>query len=177
MAWTTQRKAFVGVLAVAGIALIADRAFFGAAPLGASPAAAAAQEMVVVKAALPASAPPLAAPSVPGITLVSRLEALRENAVETDPFESPFVTASVVETPDAVLPASPEFDGAAWAGRHKLSAVMNGKPSSFAIIGGKIFRVGDVLDGLMLVRIENQSALFEGEQGSAELLVRAGESK
>ena len=174
MVWTKQRKVFVGVLAVAGAALIADRSFFGAAPLGAGTVLAG-QDSPAAKAATPVVTPATSSPAGP--TLVARLEALRDKAVDEDPFVSPFVDSTLPAAPVAEAPAAPEFDAAACAARHKLSAVMNGKNGSVAMIGGKVYRVGDTLDGLTLTRIENQNALFEGNGASAELLVRQFEPR
>jgi hypothetical protein len=174
MAWNRQRRVFAGVLAVAGAALVADRVFFGAAPLGVETAEAT-QEGGPAKAA---AATPAQSAAVPGVMLSQRLESFRDRATDADPFVSPLVTLAAVEPADIEEQSpTPVFDAAAWAGGRRLTAVLNGRSGSVAMIDGKVYRVGDTLDGLTLVRIESQVALFEGDGAAAELSVRATEPR
>lgn len=176
MAWNRQRRVFAGVLAVAGAALVADRVFFGAAPIGVETAEAT-QESGPTKAAAPTLAPAQAA-IAPGVMLSQRLEAFRDRATDADPFESPLVTLAAVEPADIEEKSpTPTFDAAAWAEGRRLTAVLNGRNGSVAMIDGKVYRVGDTLDGLTLVSIESQTALFEGEGAAAELSVRPAEPR
>ncbi|MBL8999611.1 MAG: hypothetical protein JNK25_00575 [Phycisphaerae bacterium] len=173
MAWTIQRKVFGGILAVAGAALIADRTLTGNSTIGPDTAAAAA-DTTPIKAAASAPSAPAAAQ---GPTLVDRLESLREQASDSDPFASPFVTEVVIAPAAPETPVTPAIDTTAWTAKHKLTAVLKGRNGAVAMIGGQVYRIGDQLDGLTLTSIENQTARFEGPGTAAELSVRSAEAR
>ncbi len=162
MAWNPQRKVYVSVLALAGAALIVDRFFLGASSVSGPAPAAASQEFAVPqrtaaeKIQQPTKDEPIAG------DLAARLEALRQPGDTGDLFYCGFAPPRAQLDAPAPVEAAPAFDTEAFIASHPLSAVMRGNGGSLAVIGKRVLRVGDTLDGLTLVRIENQSAVFEG---------------
>ena len=73
--------------------------------------------------------------------------------------------------PDVVQIAQSESDSpsGAFGARHKLTAVLSQPSGDLAVVDGLLLRVGDTVEGLKLVKIENDGAIFEGEDKSIRL--------
>jgi hypothetical protein len=178
MALSKQRKAYVAILLVAAGFLTADRFILGT---GATvPATAAAEPLSLAKsvsnttgapAAQIAQQPGTPASSLPQ-SLATRLERLRDSAADAlveaspqliDPFTSPPALAAIPAMLPAEQAALVDNKAEEFSRMHRLTAVMRSAADSSAVIGGRIYRVGDSLDGLTLIEIDRRSATFVGE--------------
>ena len=57
----------------------------------------------------------------------------------------------------------------AFATRHKLTAVLSQPSGDLAVVDGLLLRIGDTVEGLRLVKIEKDAAVFEGDEKSIRL--------
>ena len=60
-------------------------------------------------------------------------------------------------------------NSATFMSQHRLDAVLNGKRLKIAIIDGQWFRIGDILDGCKLRKLEGKKAYFTCHDGDAVL--------
>lgn len=166
MAWSAQQKVFSAILTLAAAGLVVDRVWLSDPVSGPAPAAAS-QDFAIPHASQAAPAP--AAGPVASGDLAARLESLRSNDTSPDPFK-PAIKPS--EAPvAAATPEPPRFDTTAFVAAHRLTGIMRAADGSIAVIGGRMYHLGDSLDGLVLSRIEGQMALFEGENVEVRLTV------
>lgn len=65
--------------------------------------------------------------------------------------------------------------GGGFGSRHRLTAVLSQPSGDLAVVDGLLLRIGDTLEGLKLSKIENDGAVFEGEDQTIRLpLARPG---
>ena len=173
---STQRKALAAVLGLGVTALLTDRLFLSPADAGAAPPAAAAEPAPAV-AAKPATlpAPP---PAETGAVRGNLLAAL--GAASWDQRQ---IQSSLRPTPAWALFADPEPAKAAPAvsadgkfrERYRLKAVIREGGTAAALIGdlkgkqGTVLRLGSILDGFRLVRVDQGVAYFEGAGQAVQL--------
>jgi hypothetical protein len=169
MKLTKERKVLVGILAVAGCALVWDQCFSG--PEADAPAGA--EAALVAPVGAPAKPAPTAMGSVeqtpPLLRLTEKLQAVdREQQLSITPLSDPFKIPAAWTGPGAVF----EGTGATFAQRHHLTAIMvSGARRGSAIIDGELVRVGQTLDGYKLVEVTTRSAVFECNQQVARLVL------
>ncbi|MBO6739278.1 MAG: hypothetical protein JJ916_05420 [Phycisphaerales bacterium] len=175
MGLSTERKVFVGVLAVAGVALVIDRGL-----LGPSEAAATSEALPVASDIASPEAAPAATPTKPSATMAQVLMD-RLSGVQGDTSGSSLSTAFSLEellpSPEELLssgseeaeqprlslpvitPTAPDLP--------KLSALMpatNG--GGGAVLNGKLVRVGDVgPQGFKLIEVRERSVVL-GREGT-----------
>jgi hypothetical protein len=177
MEFTKQRKIIVAVLALALLALFADRLFLGGGSTGPQPTAA----HTPPSAPPPARAPVLpavpagaasAAAAATGESLADRLRKLAEKEdIEITAVRDAFAP-SVGWIPKRVAPeptAQPAEEKPDFAKQHELMAVMAG---ALVIVDGKCLRVGAALDGYVLVSVGNSSAVFQSDGDRVELRLK-----
>ncbi|MFN7021806.1 MAG: hypothetical protein ACK4WH_10835 [Phycisphaerales bacterium] len=173
MRLTNERKIYAGVLSLAVAGLLADRMFFGATPASAyavdhSPAA-------------PASASPSESGRQPGayeapIPVARLFESLSQHADNAqDGFTVPAAWQQAIDAQRALAqpkarPADedqgPQSDPAeSWARGRKLTSIVRFSSEFKAVVNGRALRLGDSLDGLTLVAIDETSgrAVFADE--------------
>jgi len=167
MELTKERKVYLAILATAGAVLAADQL------LSTGPRSADASE----RASEPADTPPAAADdpvadqSPPASEPVGSENVLADwnerarhalDAVRSDDGAPDAADAlNPPSRPDqAAQPADPA-DG--FARRHRLTAILVGEGRGVAMIDGRPVRVGESLDGLVLVALEDRAAVFEHE--------------
>ncbi len=73
------------------------------------------------------------------------------------------------------LEPTKETPNAGFGSRHRLTAVLSQPSGDLAVVDGLLLRLGDTIEGLRLVKIENDGAIFESEGKSIRLpLARPG---
>ncbi|KPK79719.1 MAG: hypothetical protein AMJ81_12905 [Phycisphaerae bacterium SM23_33] len=162
-------KVYLGVLAMALGALVIDRTFLGSSQV--TPSQAAAQQ------AAPSPQPPQAAPVPPpgpdepaapeSPALAARLREAAgaekpDYANVRDVFALSQGWLAELESP-ATQPGTSAAKSVPARPVHKLMAVMVGGESSYAIIDGKCLLVGQEMDGLKLISVEQNSAVVEAD--------------
>lgn len=157
------RKAYYGILALAGLALAADRILSGGGPRSASADTPLADDLTVRPA--DRAGPPLPRPS--NDTAASRLAA----------FESSDAPAGdLAEVPDWLRPkaqpvaAAPAVPETPWDQRHQINGFARGHMAGVRI-DGRFLKVGETLDGMTLsdVDTDRMVAIFRGETGEVSL--------
>ncbi len=172
-----QRKVYLGLLAVAGLALAADQMFFGVSgPQGAS--AAVQTPGAAVPAAPTATGQPAPAKSAANAhmagaaRLAQLLDSLsrQENltaATTSDAFAIPpewLPAASKSETDDS-QPDSADGAGRTTAQVPVVTAIMAGGARPAAIVNGRLMTVGDAHAGITLVAVEPGIAILRTPDG------------
>ncbi len=175
MGLSTERKVFVGVLAVAGAALVIDQGL-----LGPSEAAATSESLPVATDNASPETAPAATPSKPSVTmaqvLMDRLSGVQgdtsENSLSTafsleellpSPEDMPGDGSDDPEQPRLALPVitptAPDLP--------RLSALMpSTKGGGGAVLNGKLVRVGDVgPQGFQLLEVRDRSVVL-GREGA-----------
>jgi hypothetical protein len=169
MALTREQRIYLSVLAVAGAALAADRLFFGVT----SPAVAAAAnaiEQVATKPLEPVTQEPASA------RFAARLRAAARSTDDA-PVDNLFAVRLVHEN-KAEQPAPAAASNAvrlnadAFRLAHRLSAVATGK-GAYAVVNGRTVRMGEEIDGMSLIEVTREAAIFEGSGVRVELSVIA----
>jgi hypothetical protein len=163
------RKAYVGILALALGALAVDRLVLGSGLTGPKSASANPQELV----AAPEAAPPVVIRPV--VRLAERLDLIRESEAEaSDAFAAPSWLAEKKAAPAAAAqpPAEP-FDR-----RHRLRGIARGADGTLtAMIDDRTLRVGDEIDAHILRSVDMgaRTAVFEGPYGVVRLSIPVGD--
>ncbi|MCL4743333.1 MAG: hypothetical protein KJZ54_14145 [Phycisphaerales bacterium] len=174
-----QRKVYLGLLAVAGLALAADQLFFGVAgPQGASAAMQTPATTPTAAAAtpgLPAVAANASTARIAGAArLAQLLDALARQdnlnaATTTDAFAIPqeWLPAVASDADEAENIESQQASGsdAAASPVPVVSAVMAGGARPAAIVNGRLMIVGEPVKGLMLVAVEPSVAYVRTPDG------------
>ena len=197
MQLTQQQKIYAAVLLLAGAAFAVDRWVIGHGPEGASAAAPKARTSGAQPApAAPTgggvtayprgtmSVTPGAGPTtlVGGSTsrslAVRFQEVVKVEGLDLSSVPDAFRPSRRWDPPDALLPAAPvatapppKFDLVSqFRSRHKLNAVMKGRAGfgGVAIVDRRMRAVGQQVDGLTLVEVKEQSAVFEGPGATPE---------
>lgn len=164
------RKAYVGILALAIGALAVDRMILGSGLSGPKSASASPQELL----AAPESTP--AATIRPVVRLAERLGSIEgSDASEVDAFAAPtWLTETKQEaTLVASTPAAEPFEQ-----RHRLRGIARGADGTLtALIDDRTLRVGDVIDAHVLrsVDMASRAAVFEGSRGEVRLTIPLGD--
>lgn len=94
-----------------------------------------------------------------------QLRAPAPNPYQVSPVAAPVATASPAPTPTGPVSAPPEVEPP----RHRVTSVMLGsgsRPSS-AIVDGRLVRVGDRIDGLLLVGIDASGVTLQAAGAGA----------
>lgn len=164
------RKAYYGILALAGLALAADRIISGGGPRSANADAPLADDLTVRPEDRPGA--PLPRPSTD--TAASRLAAFEGS-------DAP--AGDLAAVPDWLRPRAKPADAApkldpAWEQR-RVSRVSRVGQAVGVTIDGKFFTLGDKLDGMTLsdVDTDRMVAIFRGDSGSVELPLPARASE
>jgi hypothetical protein len=88
-----------------------------------------------------------------------------------DAFSKPI--EAIVESAAAIESKSPA--GAGFASRHKLTSVLSQKSGDLAVVDGQLIKIGDLIEGLELVLVEKDGAVFRsGDTEIRLLLARPG---
>lgn len=182
MSMTHERKVLAAVLGLGLTALAVDRLMLG----GASNPAAADAGIPVEAAAYAVPTAGVPAERLPAIETnldQSIAHRLRDLAVRrgftADHVREAFVPAEswVPRTPaddEVETSVTPAVDvGAGFKAAHTLSAIMGSGPTAVAIVDDRPIRIGDRIDGHVLVGVEARSAMFESPAGSVELTLAA----
>ncbi len=172
------RKVYLAILAAAAAALLADRLLVGydetpeqaRASVGPSrPGAPAAAER-------PTSSPVGAAgPSGPA-SLADRLKkAAGEAGLDPDSAADAFAPSELwlAQPEEAQAGKNLPTPGEVFATGHRLSSVVLAGEGGWAIVNGKIVRLGERIDGFDLVELTRSSAVFQAGQERVELKLPA----
>ena len=177
MALSKQRKAYVAILLAAAGALLADRVILGTGAT--APAVAAAEGLSVTTGTVQQTARPTAVGrqaedlAAGASSLAGRIERLRDAAVDpgSEPVQAdgPFASAVRDEVAGTIEQGSePQILGQRadeYSRAHRLTAVMRSAAEASAVIAGRIYRIGDTLDGFVLIEVDRRSATFVGDGG------------
>lgn len=190
MRLTNERKIYAGVLSLAVAGLLADRVFFGTSPASAyavEPSPAASAGVAASEAGRQTGG--FEAP-IPVARLFENLAPHADNS--QDGFSVPAGWQQAIDTQRALAqpkarPAAedqgPKSDpGEAWAQGRRLTSIVRFSDEFKAVVNGRAMRLGDTLDGLTLVAVDeaNGRAVFadEGRGVSVTLdLPRPGNSQ
>jgi hypothetical protein len=197
--WTKSQKVAGGVLALAVVAFGVDRFVLdGGGAGGASPAQGreSAESLVVPHSSSPPTTPalnPAQPTAAPGVSLAARLAAiaesrrLREAAIgdafrpsrewvaAATPAPAPTTATSNHKPTAATPPPAAKVDHAADFQRtHVLTAIMKGHDGGMAIINGRLYKPGQLVDGFKLTKVGLKEARFWG-QGQAVTLKLTGQ--
>jgi hypothetical protein len=177
MELTRSKKLFLGILGIAVAALLIDRLVLAPGEAGPQQASASA----VPRA--PASPPPApaAAPASPGRTapaadspsVADRLLAMAASR-QFDPADvgdafaprGSWAARLVKGKLDVVLDPAADF-----ARNHRLMSLVFGEKGACAVINGKLYGVGEIVDGHKLVRLTPHSAVFQSNTHQVELTI------
>lgn len=175
MKLSKQHQLYLGILGVAALGLIADRTVFKP-----SEAVASTDEYLVEESedgddgVLPNTA------AASGHSVAKRLQQFgQERQVNPLSVANVFHPAwrPVATAPTTAPVKNPTQDGAeTFMQKHRLTAVMGANrsgASAYAIVDGKLLRIGQAQDGWTLVSVGSRSAVFESNGVSAELHVDA----
>jgi hypothetical protein len=193
--WTKSQKLSAGLLGIAVIAFSVDR-WVLTAPAGVNVAAASEYAISAASRALDLASPVQTASAATtattqATTLASRLSALavtrRYQYVATaDAFRASddwldqaarknAAVGTAAATGDTSTP-EPTFrkadPAARFAARHALSAVMHSQSGGMAIVDGKLYEIGRVIDGFKLVAVGVKEATFADEDTTVTLKLR-----
>lgn len=157
----TKHKAYAAVLAAALVALAYDKGC-GSGP----PPARAAVPVAEVAAPAAVAGPPSDVPATLS-DLAGRLRALGVDPAGDvrDAFAPPAAWAAERRA-DPAAAAGPA-DADAFRADHRLTVVLVGGGPGAAVIGGRLVRVGQAVDGYRLVTVTPRSAHLTGPAGTA----------
>jgi hypothetical protein len=171
-----QRKILLAVLGVALLVFAADWFLAGSSNTGPSVASAEVSAIVAPGSAAPVAEEPDQGPAALTVSVAQQIETFRQRPQLTavrmaDSFEpsAAWIASNQALTQDADEEL-PQQIAAAFARAHTLSAVMTGTQSSYAVIDGKIVRVGEDLDGFELLLIDDQSVTMSS--GKVRVVLR-----
>lgn len=165
-----ERKILLAVLGAALLVFVADWLLAGSSNTGPSKASA---DVTAVADAAPSATiaeQPNDAAIVPTVSVAQQIEAFRQwpqltAARMADSFEP---SAAWIESNQALEQQAdeelPQQIAAKFAQEHTLSAVITGTQSGYAVIDGKIVRVGEYLDGFELLLIDDQSVTMSSSK-------------
>lgn len=167
MKLSKQRIAYVGVLGVGLLALVADRTVLG--PTGASAAAVSPSELGAIPEARPAAEPGVVARGGPSLS--ERLAGLEVERVTRDGFAPPATWVP------AAAAAPLDESASAFVRGHRLTSIasLTGKDGTrlAAMINGRALVVGDRIGGFELVALGSSEATFRS--GTTEATLRLPE--
>lgn len=163
---TTKRNIYLGLIGLAGLALLVDRVLLGGATTAPAEAAAV-QPVSSASGAEPAAS---VRDPVPRIRFPEGLVSYASGALPRDPFAPPLAAADRVAV-DAKAPQR-AITQADFAARHTLSAVMSGSSDSVAVVDGVVVRAGDSVDGCDVIGIAPRRVRFSCVGVDVELALR-----
>ena len=172
MGLTTERKVFLGLVGVAGLALLIDQGFLGPKEASASPELLAQPASTIGSVA---SLPELPTGQPAAKILIDRLKSMGSDE-NGEGFGSSFTLSSLIKQPDAPqqgtanasdvtsdlaqsnqAPSTPQADDLP-----ALSAVMPSSTGGGAVLGGKLVRVGEMApNGYKLLLVHARAVLVE----------------
>ena len=174
MGLSTERKVFVGVLAVAGIALIVDQGFLGPSEASATPPAPPLPTDAEPAQPAEASATPIASSATMAQVLMERLGSMN-GATPDQSLSSAFSLQELMESAEPlannevpqdmqVKPALPIIRPTA-PDLPTLSAVMpSARGKGGALLNGKLVRAGeDGPNGFVLLEVRERSVILQRE--------------
>jgi len=161
---TRERKIYLGVLVVAGLAIAVDKAVL--TPTGAA-ASNLGQSVAEIDSSIGHSTSFHASTaSIDMVTSVAKLLARQMLDIDIshagDAFSASDQWPSTADEPVAETERLDER-ASAFQEQHKLTSVMMGSRRSGALINGKFLRRGQMLDGFRLVRVEARRVVFARE--------------
>ena len=171
MGLTTERKVFVGILFVAGAALVIDQGFLGPSEASAMPPTApAASDLLITPSSSPAQTSKGSTLSMAQV-LLDRLGASESSPDVNRSLGSAFsldqlMQASIATTTGeqnepSVEPALPTISRDA-PDLPALSSVMPSKNGGGAVLGGKLYRVGqETPEGFILREVRERGVILE----------------
>lgn len=189
MGLSTERKVFIGILTLAGVALLLDQGLFGPSEASALPDPALSPDVTspVSAASTPNQAPLRSAAQV----LMDRLNASAEPHAQAslgsafsleqliEPVMDAVVTPDATGTPTqtaAQQPSLPVIQASA-VNLPALSAVMPSNTGGGAVLGGKLIRVGQTdANGFTLKQVRERGVILErdGRLFSLEMPMQTG---
>lgn len=154
------RKAYFGVLALAGVALVLDRVFSDG-PRAARADAAPAEDFSIVPASRPAALPASAD------TAATRLAGVAARPSAAGDLGAVPDWLRPRDEPAPAVKAGPEKP---WAKRHHVAGFTRGQRVGVSV-DGKFLSVGKTLDGMTLVEVDADAgvAVFRGKGGEERL--------
>ena len=159
---------YVAVLAVAGVGLAFDKFVLSAeAGVGNVHAVAVVDTASTPQAVATAETPrePLADQFNNAFTRLPPPVLRRQDA-----FSRPHVASTGV----AITETSVQT-GAGFESRHRLTSVLNQKSGDIAVVDGQLIKIGDVIEGMELVQVEKDGAVFRSGDTEIRLqLARPG---
>ena len=171
MGLTTERKVFLGLVGVAGLALLIDQGFLGPKEASASPELLAQSSSTTGSVA---SLPELPAGQPAAKILIDRLKSMGSDE-NGEGFGSSFTLSSLIKQPDAPQQSTAnasDVTGLAQSNQAPstpqandlpaLSAVMPSSTGGGAVLGGKLVRVGEMApNGYKLLLVHARAVLVE----------------
>ena len=186
MRLTRERTIILSVLGVAVAALLLDQLLGGPSVTGpsaaaadtgeAEPTAAVADGTEAAAPVLPPSGDPLASNAG---SVTQQLEYFRQSQQLTlanigDAFHpGQEWLAAQQETEAETAENLPQYAADLFAREHSLSAVMKGSQGGYAIIDGRIVRLGDHLDGFRLVSVSDNAVIMAAKDARVVLKLDA----
>jgi hypothetical protein len=182
MKLTRSQKIVLAVLAVAITALVVDRLFLASSATGPRQArASSADAAPAPPEADPVQAPEAAAAAEAATRFAERLEAAAER-FELDPaaMRDGFTLEAawreeLAGPPEPVQQAEAEPQPSPadqFAGAHTLTSVVLTTKGGSAVVDGRVVPLGHDLDGFTLVRLTQNTAVFEADGEEVELRLR-----
>lgn len=171
MKLSRQHKIFGGILGVAVLGLIADRALIQPNQAVADDLA---DEFAAPQGEENGESGFIAGASFKTESIAVRLNRLAEktqaNPLEVRDVFAPSWAADILDpVADSVVePTTPEIP---FDKRHRLTAVMGAGGGGSAIVDGKCLRIGQALDGMTLVSVGDRVATFESPHAKVTLTV------
>ncbi len=177
-----ERKVFIGVASIAIAGLGADRLFFGSGLSGPAEASAALNDAELGGALDPEFDATLEEIEDRAATIAVPAEALTELLAGQFEEFSQQADVEVTGLSNVFRPSGSWLPEAAaqevvigvvdeFIARHSLSAVMCSKMSPGAVVNRKLLKIGEEIDGWVLMAVEKEFVVFEadGEQAILEL--------
>lgn len=138
----------------------------GAAAVPGNPAPAGGATSADVRKALPLATRLLPRPYA---SLAERLASVPRDPFTPSPFLDALLNPAPAPAPAAALPPV-EDHAAAFRAGHQLEGVVIG-PQALAVVNGQVLRVGAMLDGWQLVRVERERVTFRKPGEKLELVL------
>lgn len=164
-----KKPLYIAVLVIAGIALVADRVFFGDDE-NPGMQAADASTFAAQRTSPSSSPPPPPVQRTATSAIADLLAGRRENAAEPiDAFNARRVFSDGA-VPIIDIETNPLIPPETFSATHQLRSVIVGDGTSGAVrVGRRTLRIGDELDGYTLAEIRPRLAIFAAGDVRAEL--------
>ncbi|MHC4992902.1 MAG: hypothetical protein ACYTGC_18165 [Planctomycetota bacterium] len=168
MSKSSKKQLYFSILGLCGIALLADRTLFAPSEAAADDAISVASQGTDVAVE---SVPDLVVTerrATPAEELAARLESVvAMHELQLSDINDAFSTPRTWLPAETVVALEPRTsNGELFRSQHRLTAVMAGSDSGYAIIDGKTLFVGQELDGFTLSEVTNRSAVLHNGSGA-----------